>query len=312
MLSSVLHVLAIIGIVLLGIIGFLLLLLLAVLFAPIRYRLFVEKEDGWKKENIRIKADIGWLAGVVRVKVRLFDPQILKVKFLFFTVFDFFQEKKVKRNKKKQKNKRNHKDKERQGDSSSTGETKEDSSLKEKEQETQNAEKSTKGEKVKECESSEASEAEEKKRTMSLRERLQKILYTIRTIYDKMKTAKETTDYYLQLIQSEELKSALGYVTGRLGKLLRHILPGRVKGYLLFGTGQPDQTGYILGLISIIRGMRGYDRFQIEADFERQIVEGKIQCKGQIRLATIGIIALQVYKNKELKELIQKFKREEN
>lgn len=50
MLSSVLHVLAIIGIVLLCIIGFLLLLILAVLLAPLRYRLFVEKEDGWKRK----------------------------------------------------------------------------------------------------------------------------------------------------------------------------------------------------------------------------------------------------------------------
>ena len=47
MLSSVLHVLAIIGIVLLCIIAFLLVVLLAVLFVPIRYRLCVEKEDGW-------------------------------------------------------------------------------------------------------------------------------------------------------------------------------------------------------------------------------------------------------------------------
>ena len=79
MLSSVFHMLAIIGIVLLCIIAFLLVVLLAVLFVPIRYRLCVEKEDGWKKENIHIRADISWLAGIVRVKARFFEPQI----FLF-------------------------------------------------------------------------------------------------------------------------------------------------------------------------------------------------------------------------------------
>ena len=129
-------------------------------------------------------------------------------------------------------------------------------------------------------------ETKEKKKSFSLKEKLEKIRYTIPAIYDKIKPVA--------------------------GKLLRHILPQKIKGYLLFGTGQPDQTGYILGVISIIRGIRGYDKFDIEADFERQIVEGKIQCKGRIRLATVGILALQIYRNKELRELINKWKQEEN
>lgn len=301
MLSSVLHVLAIIGIVLLCIIAFLLVVLLAVLFAPIRYRLYVEKEDGWKKENIHIRADISWLAGIIRVKARFFDPRILKVKVLFFTVFDLFKEKKEKRQSKKTLKRQK------------TDQKTEKSTVNEKPKVQNSA-----AEKVPPEEKAPAQDAEEETagteetgKSPSLRERLEKIRYTICSIYDKIKATKETAGYYKELLQSEEFKSCLSFVTGKTGKLLRHILPKRIRGYLLFGTGQPDQTGYILGMISIIRGMRGYDKFHIEADFERQIVEGKIQCKGRIRLATVGILALQIYQKKELKELISKWKREE-
>lgn len=319
MLSSVLHVFAIIGIVLLCILGFLLLLILAVLFAPIRYRIFVEKEDGWKKENIRIRADVGWLAGFIRVKVRLFEPQVLKVKVLFFTVFDLFKEKKEKKKKKKWQAGKKPPEK-KTAPKKQPGTTKETV----EEKETTQPEKTVSGEAdstsrdnteqpQSQPQSQETEKKEkEKKKSPSLKERLEKIRYTIRTIYDKIKTAKDTAGYYLELLQSEECKSVLTYVMGKAGKLLRHILPQKIKGTLLFGTGQPDQTGYILGVISIIRGIRGYDKFNIEADFERQIVEGKIQCKGRIRLATVGILALQVYRNKELRELISKLKREES
>lgn len=301
MLSSVLHVLAIIGIVLLCIIAFLLVVLLAVLFAPIRYRLYVEKEDGWKKENIHIRADISWLAGIIRVKARFFDPRILKVKVLFFTVFDLFKEKKEKRQSKKTLKRQK------------TDQKTEKSTVNEKPKVQNSA-----AEKVPPEEKAPAQDAEEETagteetgKSPSLRERLEKIRYTICSIYDKIKATKETAGYYKELLQSEEFKSCLSFVTGKTGKLLRHILPKRIRGYLLLGTGQPDQTGYILGMVSIIRGMRGYDKFHIEADFERQIVEGKIQCKGRIRLATVGILALQIYQKKELKELISKWKREE-
>lgn len=301
MLSSVLHVLAIIGIVLLCIIAFLLVVLLAVLFAPIRYRLYVEKEDGWKKENIHIRADISWLAGIIRVKARFFEPQILKVKVLFFTVFDLFKEKKEKRQSKKTLKRQK------------TDQKTEKSTVNEKSKVQNSA-----AEKVPPEEKTPAQDAEEETagteetgKSPSLRERLEKIRYTICSIYDKIKATKETAGYYKELLQSEEFKSCLSFVTGKTGKLLRHILPKRIRGYLLFGTGQPDQTGYILGMISIIWGMRGYDKFHIEADFERQIVEGKIQCKGRLRLATVGILALQIYQKKELKELISKWKREE-
>ena len=302
MLSSVLHVLAIIGIVLLCIIAFLLVVLLAVLFVPIRYRLYVEKEDGWKKENIHIRADISWLAGIIRVKARFFDPQILKVKVLFFTVFDLFKEKKEKQQPKKTPKRQK------------TDQKEEKSAVNEKPKVQNRAvEKMPPEEKtpVPDAEWEEPDGTEKTGKSPSLRERLEKIRYTISSIYDKIKATKDTAGYYKELLQSEEFKSCLGFVTGKTGKLFRHILPNRIKGYLLFGTGQPDQTGYILGMISIIRGMRGYDKFHIEADFERQIVEGKIKCKGRIRLATVGILALQIYQKKELKELISKLKREE-
>lgn len=301
MLSSVLHVLAIIGIVLLCIIAFLLVVLLAVLFAPIRYRLYVEKEDGWKKENIHIRADISWLAGIIRVKARFFEPQILKVKVLFFTVFDLFKEKKEKRQSKKTLKRQK------------TDQKTEKSTVNEKPKVQNSAAEKVPPEEKAPAQAAEEETAgtEETGKSPSLRERLEKIRYTICSIYDKIKATKETAGYYKELLQSEEFKSCLSFVTGKTGKLLRHILPKRIRGYLLFGTGQPDQTGYVLGMISIIRGMRGYDKFHIEADFERQIVEGKIQCKGRIRLATVGILALQIYQKKELKELISKWKREE-
>jgi len=304
MLSSILHVLAILGFVLLCILGFVLVVVLAVLLVPVRYRIRLQKEDGWQKEKLHIDIRAGWLLGLLRVRMKLPEPRLMRVKLLCFTLFD---PDKKKDDKESEKKRRPKKGKDKSGKDRPKKKPPKGPEAQTKEQQPETAP-------VQEPEEANAQEPDAEKKQgpiARLRALFQKILYTIRSICDKIKAIFEAKNYYLELLGSEEFANSFMFARDKLFKVLKHVLPRRLKGEILFGMKEPDQTGYVLGIISIIRGLRGYDKLNIRADFEREVMEANLYCGGRIRLITLVLIGLQVYFNKDLRGIIKKFKREE-
>ena len=86
MLTTILHILSIIGWILLGLLGFLVILLLLVLFFPIFYDAF-----GLRSTDIpgKVRLQAGWLFGLLRVRYTWPEEDgRVQVKLLFFTLYD--------------------------------------------------------------------------------------------------------------------------------------------------------------------------------------------------------------------------------
>lgn len=128
--------------------------------------------------------------------------------------------------------------------------------------------------------------------------RFKKICGTIRKVYKNIKDLKE-------FISDERTKKALSFVKEEAVKLIKHIKPKKVRGYLNFGFNDPSHTGKMLGLIYMFS--RGTKKdFQINPDFENKFFETDVQIKGRIQIYFLLIIAYRFYKNKNFREVIER------
>ena len=108
-------------------------------------------------------------------------------------------------------------------------------------------------------------------------------------------------------LQNEINKKGLKNAFVSLKKIFIHIRPKKLNIAVEFGTGDPCSTGQLLGGLSILYGYYG-ETVQITPNFETEILEGSIYCKGRIRLFTLLIICIKLILNKEFRKLIENFK----
>lgn len=118
----------------------------------------------------------------------------------------------------------------------------------------------------------------------------------------KLRNIKNKVDLILDFIRDDINKEGFLYTYGSLKKLIKHILPRRVKSRLIFGTGDPCSTGKALGVFGLLYSIYG-DNLQITPDFENKVFEGRHYAKGRIRIWTILIIVIKLLLDKRFKEL---------
>lgn len=110
----------------------------------------------------------------------------------------------------------------------------------------------------------------------------------------------------LNFLRDEMNKEGMHLTFSSLKRLLKHVLPTKLKSKLTFGTGDPCSTGQALGAMSILYSFYG-ERIQITPDFERSILEGEHFARGRIRLVTILIIIVKLIFDKRFKQLKNNF-----
>ena len=76
--------------------------------------------------------------------------------------------------------------------------------------------------------------------------------------------------------------------------------PKKFNGSIEFGTGDPSQTGQLLGVISVFYGKYG-KHIKLTPVFEEKTLSGNVFLKGRIRLLTVAIIVLGLMLTKILK-----------
>ncbi len=107
-------------------------------------------------------------------------------------------------------------------------------------------------------------------------------------------------------IKNEINKEGFQVTFESLRKMIKHILPTKLKSRIVFGTGDPCSTGQALGVASVLYSFYG-DKVQIIPDFENKIFEGKHYARGRIRLVTILIIVIKLIVDKRFKRLKNNF-----
>lgn len=312
MLTTILHILSIIGWILFGLLGFLVILLLLVLFFPIFYDAF-----GLRSTDIpgmvRLKA--GWLLGLLRVRFTWPEEDSrIQVKLLFFTLYDSKAPKKKAHADKKEAKTDSEEDK---PSSSQTAYerlkhmTSEETQQIKNEKDTGAAQsKVSNQETVHAKHSTETSSASSAARTSIFDKILNlyhRFRYTISHLCATIKKLKGQADYYLALLQEEETRQLFSHVKLRIFKVFRSIRPRKVKGHITFGTGSPDTTGYGMAVYGMLSPLLGKD-ILVTPDFEDACLYGEVRLKGHITIGVLLFQGLRLLLDKKLRRFIKKMK----
>lgn len=133
--------------------------------------------------------------------------------------------------------------------------------------------------------------------------RLKKIRLTFRGFCDKIK------EWYT-FLTSDTMKAAFQFIKITGKKLLRHILPRKIRGRLVFGFEDPSWTGQVLGAAAILYPVY-QDRLQLIPVFDQAILEGEVRFSGRIFWGYLLWTAWQVYKNRDIRKIYHRFQNKE-
>ncbi len=331
MLSVIGSILRVLGIILLVLLGILLVILLLVLFMPIIYR-----AEGEKQNKLLASAKVRWLFGLLRAEFIYPEPGSLVVKVLFFKVFDSGAE--------SSQNKKNDSEsahggtddiKSRDIDNSAEAEnaaaagTEADTGKSEasdtpevmaisgdpaKKENTfvspQNDDDWINQEAVRAHEAA-WQEVERKLRGEKAESKFDKFKYTFHNTCDKIKEAWKNITYYKNILSENETRLLLDHVMLRIGKILKSIRPRKLSADLLFGTGSPDTTGYILGVYGMLSPFIGGNVI-LTPDFEAKILKGSFGVAGHITIARILWQGLLLVLDRNLWHFIDRIKHKDD
>ena len=302
----ILTILKILGIILLVLLGLLLVIVFSVLFVPVRYRLEGEKSSpGWSEANGKVK--VSWLLHLIHLRIQYQEKELDWECYLFGVPLKkagaAVREWKKKRRKKKiqeQKERRKKAVQQKKPEKSKTA-APEAKKTEIKTAERKQQEKEKVSDKLSRfwnrCKKIVGSILEFPGK---LKKKLTNIRLTFRGFYDKIKR-------WRTLWNEESTLAALHFLTEKGRKLIRHVLPRKIRGSITFGCEDPALTGQILGAVAIAyplygKGVAVYPRF------EEKILEGQLQMKGRIVVACLLWQAWKIYRNPDVRKTLKKIR----
>lgn len=139
--------------------------------------------------------------------------------------------------------------------------------------------------------------------------KLQSIGRKTKDILLSIKTKKHDIEKVYKKIKLfiHENKKGFLAIFANLKKLLYSLRPKKLNGYIEFGTGDPCQTGQVLGVMSIFYGLYN-QHIKLIPNFEEKIIKGSLLIKGRIRISTFVIIGLKLFFDKNFIALMNNIK----
>ncbi len=141
-----------------------------------------------------------------------------------------------------------------------------------------------------------------------LKELFGNIQLTFSKICDKINGVKNKVGYYYNLWQKDATRMVWDDCKGRLVKLFKHLKPKKFRIDLHVGMEDPSTTGMIMGIWGMLYPILGGSIY-INPEFDREVLEGNLIIKGKIRIIHVLMVALQFYRDKRLKKLIELVKK---
>lgn len=313
MLHVLLLILKITGIVIACILGLVILIVAAVLFVPVRY-----KADADYHGKFKAHAKLSWL-GILRVLVSYDEELAIKAKALFITIYSNNQ-KKEKTSKHRTSKKKKTKHSEENIFSVNDDEAKRLTENEEKPQiKMAEAVNETKEDvqDVKETVSEDELGDTQKKSFFDKVKDKCFVIYTkikeiIKLIKDTVKKVSGAADRFKEkvskakeFVTDEDNKALFHFLLEQLKALIKVIRPKKYRINARLGFEDPATMGKVLAYISIFYGMSGVD-LSLEPVFGENIKEGSIFLKGNIRIFSVLVIALRVYRNEQFKKFISR------
>lgn len=284
---------------------------LAILFAAVRYCGKISFDD--KKAQISIR----WLGVVLRVPILITEKDLQwKVRVFGVPILRSDGAHKKRRSKKSSAPKAQKRKVEKAAE---TVQKTQESSKQEKkalsvnleksptapEQEKQIAPKQTTDQREEQSAFRQADEREKKPRGIrQLFLWLQNVIKIVRKMKKKVHSVQDLVD----ILRSDAGKAFICIVKENVIHLWKQIHPRRMRGKVIFGTGDPCSTGELLGVLALFYAWYG-NGVQIIPDFEQKRIEGNVSFRGRIRMITLICIAWRIIKNKDGRKLLHEWEK---
>lgn len=146
-----------------------------------------------------------------------------------------------------------------------------------------------------------------------------KIISIIRGIIEKIRTIKKTLssitgklNWWNAFLTNERTKAALSLVWKDAKGLIHHVLPTKVEGAVTFGCEDPSITGTVLAILGMTFPFHK-NRIQVTPLFEGgNQLTGNVSLKGRIYGIMFIKAAIEIYFNKNIKYVINRWKHKED
>ena len=129
----------------------------------------------------------------------------------------------------------------------------------------------------------------------------------VKSVTSKMGSIFTKFSDIMEFLQDEHTQEVLSLLKKQIGRLIRHILPRSLTGYLRYGLEDPYLTGRVLATACAFYPLYG-KTFRLEPDFEELVFNCRAELKGRIFLFYLAFIALSTYFNKNTKFVINYIK----
>ncbi len=328
MLSLLLTLLKIVGILILILLGLLLLTALALIFAPFRYELEAKCTS---LKDLEVKGRFSWLLRFVSVRGLYRNGEMsVWLKILGIPVFRLPEtEESRRKNEQKQKKRaekeRRTREKEREkekkaleigeppGEKKTIGERIPDAQAKEtdpRQEETDSSGQAAQPDRETEFrkeDKPQTEKAEKKKRKQKRFSRKKK---------KEPKDAgadgsgwRDKLEDGLDFIQDPDNRKMFAFLKEQVFAVIHHILPGRFEIEARIGLEDPAATGTVLALVYMLYPFYG-DHIRVVGEFEEVVLEGRLYLRGRIRILTLLIIGFKIYRNKTVRGLLNRRKKD--
>lgn len=138
-------------------------------------------------------------------------------------------------------------------------------------------------------------------------EKIKRFFSRLDELGEKINQLFEKLREWVEFINEEMTRKALSKTIKTAKKLLKHILPRKVRGNLVFGLEEPAIMGQILAILGMAMPLYK-DSLEVEPHFGVNMLEGEIKAKGKIRLGYLLYLAVIVLIDKDIMGTIKKAK----
>lgn len=298
MIQAILLSLKIIGITVLVLLCLILFVLALILFVPVFYRVKVVHNQ----EGTQVNGRVRYLFPLLSVTVQYLKKITYRIRVFGMVVLDSERPKKPKHQKPKKQKRRTKKRKKAPGKKikqlSVTESCEEELSVP-----------------MLSAEDTVNEERDEKKHRETtgpglfekIRLKFKKIWETILTVINKLQKVLHQKEELQRILSNPSTKQAVVFAWGELKHLLKHILPRKMKGYVVYGADDPATTGQVLGILSVFYAKTGY-LVEIRPNFEQAEFQCEVELRGHIQVVTLLVIAVKLLLHQELRKVISELK----
>ena len=137
--------------------------------------------------------------------------------------------------------------------------------------------------------------------------RIQALIGKIKRFFRKLRTVWHDISGWIDYLQSDSFGRAKDCLIKEGAKILRHALPRKISGFMRIGTGDPANTGFLIGILQILYPVFPKD-LCLEPEFLESCFEADVQCKGHVQLVVLIYHIVRMILQKDVRRLISRIR----